>query len=98
MSETAQTTDIEDRVDAVMDKVRALLFDALSFLWIDPKMFYRVSKAAELLDMPYRKLLKAVNDGDIPYIQYGSRTYRIKGQALIDYAQKNPLKTLEVAS
>ena len=38
-----------------------------------PTKFYRVSEAADILEVPYRKLLKLVNDGDFRTIVSATR-------------------------
>jgi excisionase family DNA binding protein len=93
MSETAQTTDMENRIDVITRRAKVFLFEELrrDLLppWYPPKM-YRVTEAADLLGMPYRKLLKAVNDGDIGHIRIGnSRNLLISSDAILDYVKSS---------
>jgi len=89
MSESAQTADMEDRIDVLLGKIRAMvleeMFGTASSL-TEPNGFYSVSEAAEILEMSKQDLRKAINDGDIEHIRFTNRQIRMRGSAIADFS------------
>ncbi|MEE9227951.1 MAG: excisionase family DNA-binding protein [Acidimicrobiia bacterium] len=94
MSESAQTTDTriraaDARVEAAIQRIMTVILNELDLARVEFDKFYQVREAAEILGMPYRKLLQAIHDGDIGYIQFGSRSFRISGHSLVKFGELN---------